>query len=301
MTGDGSGLPTGALSDSDIGEVDTLLQMALASIPRDGAGAAQAMALLMDDLLGRFGYAGVYRAMCTCVRMVLHETTVGIDLSAEAVEARRRTSGALFVGYGATPAEAIPDTPVAYAVSRFAAAVADGDEPAAAAEFDSWQPDRQAPPTELSLRATWDLLQRAWSRQAGGDMDWHVEPTGPWPPDCDWCCKATAVRMFRCRPFDMTGRDPNATTGAMTLTYTDADTWYGCRTCAPLVEQDRWSELMRRNRLLNPGPHRDNPVYARNLHVLWQRFRDNRIGRRSVRLPRQRPAPGNDPLNPPPS
>ncbi len=137
------------------------------------------------------------------------------------------------------------------------------------------------------------LLQRALSRAAGGKLRLTVQPTGPWPPVCDFCCGwEVATRMFHCEHLDEVAMPQNLGGGNFAVSIPDIEFWYACGPCAALVEADRWTGLAAR--------------YYQEVAVRWAQerrgtppdpeplfdvFRALREDTQSVPLPDQRPEP----------
>jgi hypothetical protein len=257
--------------------IDALLTAALASVERDpvtGAGVnpGPTVAAFLDQVQADHGWAGIYRVAVGCARIATD------GLGGNETDGRGQ---APFVHFGSVGEEQ-PHTPVGYRVSRFVVALLRGDEASAWLEFLRWQPDDASPPSPEMRGALWDLLSRAWTRQAGRPLTWTIRPGDEWPPQCDFCCRATAKLMFRCRPFDMASPGEPGGMGGVVAVYSDVEFWYACRVCAGLVDADDWSGLWRRYTVAGPG--------SGNVRRLWEAFRRYRKPG-THRLPKSRPAP----------
>lgn len=264
-------------------EIDAWVSTALASIPRDpatghGRNAGPPIRALLDQVQATYGWAGIYRVALACARIATDGVT---PWSSD--EQRERHAYTHFGVEG----EEHPETPAGYRASRFVVALMNGEEADAWLEFTRWQPDEASPPSPQLRQALWGLLQSAWNRQAGNSLTWAVGPGSRWPPECDFCCSATARTMFRCRPFRMASREDafGGEMGRLTLEYTDVEYWYACRLCAQFVQADDWAALWRRYCQCNPdrGPNPDN------IRRTWQAVAENLIRRRPYPLPKTRP------------
>ncbi len=284
--------PSTPLDDAGRAELNTAMSQMFAMVDRDHPDQVpHLMSQLMEWTLLTYGYPGVLEVAINAVRAITRGVGIGWDHPDIIAAALRRGTRPQYVGFGSTDQDAIPQTDIDYAVARFATAIIAGDPAGAWAEFDRWQPDKTAPPTRLHQDCISDLMSRALNREvAGGELAYEVRPGDRWPPRCDFCCAATATRMWRCRPFRMQAAGHPAGIGGLVISHDDVDRWYGCRTCTPLVETDQWATLAKRFHHLNPESARSNPAMRGNLSRLWASFAENRVRRRSEKLPKTRPA-----------